>query len=331
MGYEVTTPVFEGPFDLLLHLILSDQVDIHEVSLARIVDAFLTEIERMEFLDLEIATEFLLIAATLVELKARRLLPEVAESDLDEELLRFEARDLLLARLLECKTFKDAAEELGDLMARASMTVARVVGPEEPYRSLVPDPLSRVTHAQLAAAAKRALSPKVAPVVDTYHVAPVRASVADAIVIVLDRLPTAARVSFRTLVRGAADRVEAVVRFLAVLELYKQGLVEIDQAETFGDLQVTRLAEARGLDAASISDWDYDVDAGAPAIGADTGPEGEPRAGGDGDPARPRNLGVAPDDDFSDLGDDAEFLAEFEAKFERTSDDDTPTNAEEPV
>ena len=323
MPYEVRTPVFEGPFDLLLHLILRSEVELFELSLARIVDEFITEIERMGSLDLDVATEFLLIAATLVELKARRLLPEVAEADLDEELLRFEARDLLLARLLECKTFKDAADALGRFMAHASLSVARVAGPEEPFRSMVPDPLSRVTHAQLAAAAKRALTPKPAPVVDTYHVAPVRASVADAIVVVLDRLPTGARVSFRTLVRGAADRVEAVVRFLAVLELYKQGMVEIDQAVTFGDLEITRLVEARALDALSVADWDHDVDL-ADLI-ADPDESGEPGA-------RPRTAGAAdPDDDFADLGDDAEFLAEFEARFGADALDDADDPTEENV
>jgi segregation and condensation protein A len=105
MGYEVQTPVYDGPFDLLLHLILRQEVDLFEVSLSTIVDAYLTELERMETLDLEVATEFLLIAATLVELKTRRLLPGPAELELDEELLRFEERDLLLARLLECMTF----------------------------------------------------------------------------------------------------------------------------------------------------------------------------------------------------------------------------------
>lgn len=107
MAVDVSTPVFEGPFDLLLHLILKEQVDIHEVSLAVIVDAYLQEIERMQSLDLEVATEFLLIASTLVELKARRLLPGREDVDLDEELALWEERDLLLARLLECKTFKD--------------------------------------------------------------------------------------------------------------------------------------------------------------------------------------------------------------------------------
>src|SRR4051794_13488645 len=109
MVLEVRTAVYEGPFDLLLHLILKQEVELWEVSLAGIIDEYLTEIERMDSLDLDVATEFLLIAATLVELKARRLLPDLHDVELDEDLLRFEERDLLLARLLECKTFKDVA------------------------------------------------------------------------------------------------------------------------------------------------------------------------------------------------------------------------------
>src|SRR5436190_18355168 len=266
MPYEVHTPVYEGPFDLLLHLILREEVELWEVSLSAIVDAYLAELEGLvngpgtqPILDLDVATEFLLIAATLVELKARRLLPDLGDAELDEELLRFEARDLLLARLLECKTFKDAADAVAALIARADRSVPRTVGPEEPFRSLVPDPLDRVTQAQLAAAARRALSPKPKPVVDTDHLAPVRASVADAVVIVLERLPVGAVVPFSARTAGAGERVEAVVRFLAVLELYKQGVVELDQLETFGTLTVTRLAETVSLDALSLADWDLDV------------------------------------------------------------------------
>src|SRR5262245_6756165 len=109
MPYAVVTPTYEGPFELLLHLILRDEVDLYEISLVDIVDAYLAELERMETCDLDIATEFLLIAATLVELKSRRLLPLDDDGDLDDELALWEERDLLLSRLLECKTFKDAA------------------------------------------------------------------------------------------------------------------------------------------------------------------------------------------------------------------------------
>ena len=238
MSYAVRTPVFEGPFDLLLHLILKQEVELWEVSLSEIVDAYITELDLLEELDLDVATEFLLIAATLVELKARRLLPGLDELELDEELLRFEERDLLLARLLECKTFKDAAKALEGLIRRADRSVARTVGPEEPYRWMAPDPLERVKPDALRAAALRAMSAPPVVVVDTDHVAPVRASVRDAVESVLRLLPSSEPMSFRSLVSGAPHRLEVIVRFLAVLELYKQGMVDLTQFTNFGELMV---------------------------------------------------------------------------------------------
>jgi len=260
MSYAVRTPVFEGPFDLLLHLILKQEVELWEVSLSEIVDAYLAELDRMDALDLDAATEFLLIAATLVELKARRLLPGIEDLELDEELLRFEERDLLLARLLECKTFKDAARALESRMRKADRSVARRAGPEEPYRWMMPDPLERVRPEALRAAALRVLSAPSVEVVDTEHVAPVRASVRDAVESLLRLLPESEPMSFRALVSGAANRLEVVVRFLAVLELYKQGMVDILQFTNFGELLVRRLqAGESALDVASLADWDDDA------------------------------------------------------------------------
>jgi len=271
MPYAVRTSVFEGPFDLLLHLILRQEVELWEVSLAEIVDGYLAEVERMDALDLEVATEFLLIAATLVELKARRLLPGLEELELDEELLRFEERDLLLARLLECKTFKDAAEAMAARIRAADRSVPRRAGPEEPFRWMAPDPLEWVRLDALRAAALRVLSARPDPVVDTDHVAPVRASVRDAVETVLRLLPEAEPMSFRALVAGVPHRLEVIVRFLAVLELYKQGFVDVLQFSNFGELLVRRLAEGESaLDLAGIDDWDTPrvaepVDADTPA------------------------------------------------------------------
>jgi segregation and condensation protein A len=266
MAYEVHTAVFEGPFDLLLHLILRQEVDLWEVSLTAIVDAYLTELERIESLDLGVATEFLLVAATLVELKTRRLLPGPADLELDEELLRFEERDLLLARLLECKTFKDAADALVGLMRRADRGIARCVGPEEPFRSLVPDPLDRVRPIALRNAAKRALTLKVEEQVDTDHVAPIRLSVAEAAVTVLELLGERSSATFRELTIGAPTRLDVIVRFLAVLELFKQGVVDLEQLSSFSTLSVRRLADGEiALDAAGLADWDEPTSAPEPA------------------------------------------------------------------
>lgn len=239
------TAVFDGPFDLLLHLIVRDQVDVYQVSLARIVDAYLTEIERMGAVNLDVATEFLLIAATLVELKTRRLLPGLDDPDSEEELALLEERDLLLARLLECKTFRDAGAALSRLASLAGRSRPRTSGLEERFLSLVPDFLAGVTGADLHAAYLRATQPKPAPRVDLDHVAPIRVSVAEAVEELSARLArlaseggAGARTSFRALTVGMETTLEVIVRFLAVLELYKQGRVEVEQFATFGELTV---------------------------------------------------------------------------------------------
>lgn len=238
MAIDVQTEVFEGPFDLLLHLILRDQVELYDVSLSKIVDAYLEYLTTMSNLDLDVATEFLLIAATLVDLKARRLLPGLDDGELDDELGIWEERDLLLARLLECKTFKDAAIVLADLHATAGQCFARSVGPDERYIDLTPDSLVGVTPLQLRAAFMKATAPKPEPRIDLFHVAPIRASVVEAVAELIDELPRVGRISFRDLTAAFVEKLEIVVRFLAILELFKQGYVDLDQPANFGDIQI---------------------------------------------------------------------------------------------
>lgn len=258
MAVDVSTPVFEGPFDLLLHLILKEQVDIHEVSLSVIVDAFLSEIERMQNLDLEVATEFLLIASTLVELKARRLLPGREDVDLDEELALWEERDLLLARLLECKTFKDVGQVFADMADAADRSYARSCGPDERFHELMPDLLEGVTPRQVARAYERAMTPKPFPKVDLFHVAAIRANVSDALAELIDELPRVRRINFRRLTADLVERLEIIVRFLALLELFKQGYVELEQSEKFGDIEIVWTGGEQETSVSALSIDDYD-------------------------------------------------------------------------
>ncbi len=241
--FVVQTEHFEGPFDLLLHLILKDDVDLYEVRLCEIVDAYLAEVARLEQCDLELSTEFLLIAATLVELKCRRLLPTDDGFDLDEELGLWEERDMLLARLLECKTFKDAASVLANLRDQAAKALPRRGGLEEQFLALAPDPLAGMTADKLRRAFLRIASEKPKPEVSLAHVSVAKASVTDAIEDLVERLPSSGPVTFRSLTEGIAERIEVVVRFLAVLELFKQGLVELDQLTSFGDLTVSWIGD----------------------------------------------------------------------------------------
>lgn len=241
VAVAVNTPVFEGPFDLLLHLIMREEVDIHEVSLTRIVDAYLEELARMQTLDLEIATEFLLIAATLIELKARRLLPGRETVDLDDEIALWEERDLLLARLLECKTFKDVAEILHVFVEDSNRVFGRTTGPDERFTDVSPDPLDGMTVRRLERAFLHVITPKPVPTLSLFHVSPIRFTVAETVQRLIEELPSIGRTSFRQLTASSLERLEVVVHFLAILELYKQGWIDLDQIDRFGDITIAWL------------------------------------------------------------------------------------------
>lgn len=245
MPYEVTTPVYEGPFDLLLHLILREQVELYDISLTKIVDAYLAELDAMEQFSLDVATEFLLIAATLIELKTRRLLPGDDDLDLDDELALWSERDMLLTRLVECKTFKDAAVALQHLANEAGRSYPRVAGPDDRFSELTPDLLAGITPADVRAAFLRAVTPKPQIRIDLDHVAPIRASVVDAVTELLEELPLVGTISFRALTGDLVERLDVVVRFLAVLELFKQGFIDLDQPRSFGDIQIVWLGRDR--------------------------------------------------------------------------------------
>ena len=238
VAIDVATPIYEGPFDLLLHLILREEVDIHEISLSTIVDAYLAELSKMQELDLEVATEFLLIAATLIELKTRRLLPGRENVDLDDELALWEERDLLLARLLECKTFKDVAKILAHFVDDADRVYGRTTGVDERFNDVAPDLLEGLTIEKLQNGFVSAITPRPREELSLYHVSPIRFTVAEAVQEMMEELPRLGTSSFRRLTADLVERLEIVVRFLAILEMYKQGYIELDQSDRFGDITV---------------------------------------------------------------------------------------------
>lgn len=251
MAYEVHLEVFDGPFDLLLQLIAAQQVDVYEIRLADIVDGFIAECSRLEALDLELATEFLLIAATLVELKIRRLLPGSDDVDLDEELALYEARDYLLARLVECKTFSSAARVLAELEERAGCSTPRRAGPDERFDGLAPDLLAGVDPERLRRAALAAFAERPAPPsVEVAHLHEDEVSVAATFDDLRRRLPEHPRTTFRQLTAESASTAQLVACFLALLELYKRELVDLDQAATFGELRITWTGDAESAELA---------------------------------------------------------------------------------
>jgi segregation and condensation protein A len=242
MSHEVKLDVFEGPIDLLLHLITRQRVDIYEVSIATITEEYLAAIPRREDLDLESATGFLVVAATLLELKSLRLLPTRRLEDLDGVLL--EERDLLLARLIECATYREAGTFLRAGLAQGGRFFARQAGLEERFLHVAPDLLATVTQERMTATAALLLAPKPQLQLDTSHVAPIVVSVRDAIVELSGRLAGGSPMSFSSLCDGRTDRIEVIVRFLAVLELFKADAVSLQQADRWGEIVITWSEEA---------------------------------------------------------------------------------------
>ncbi len=244
---NVCIPVFEGPFDVLLQLVTDHKLDVYDIPIAEVVDRFVAEMSARRPLELHVATEFLVIAAILVEMKSRKLLPGPDAVDPDDELCGFEARDRLLARLLELQAYAAASDAFAVLMEHAARSVPRTAGLEAPFRELAPDLLADVSPADVAAAFARATTPRPVPVVDLLHVMVEPVTVSEALAELADRLPGMGQSTFRLLTAECTTRMQVIVRFLALLELCKQGRITIDQGQTFGDLQVRWLGDARDL------------------------------------------------------------------------------------
>ncbi len=240
---RVTTPAFEGPVDLLLQLVNSHQVELFDIPLGEVVDAFVAEVAAWESVDLATLSEFLVVAAVLIELKSKRLLPGSDEVEPDEELVGWEERDVLLARLLECQAYAAAADAFAVLFEQAARSVPRTAGLDPELVIHSPDLLDGVTPDDLAAAFLRATAERPVPTVDLYHVTVDTVTVADAVSDLVRRLPRLGRATFRSLTGHLTTRIEVIVRFLALLELCKQGRVSLDQGHTFGDLEVAWLAD----------------------------------------------------------------------------------------
>jgi segregation and condensation protein A len=236
--FSVKLDGFEGPFDLLLQLIAKHQLDLTSLALSQVTDEFLVHIRAAgPAWDLDQATEFLVVAATLLELKARRLLPqEVAEDE--EDLALLEARDLLFARLLQYRAYKAAAARLADLMAGQALRVPRSVSLEPRFASLLPEVLLGLGPTSFAALAARVLAPRAEPQVAVDHVHGGTVSVPEQTDLLRERLRRTGGGSFRHLTADCAGTLEVVARFLGLLELYREGVVAFEQVEALAELHV---------------------------------------------------------------------------------------------
>lgn len=249
-GFSVKLENFDGPFDLLLQLISRHKLEITEVALATVTDEFISHIRALESTEegwrLEQATEFLVVAATLLDLKAARLLPS-GEVDDEADLALLEARDLLFARLLQYRAFKEISRIISERIDIQEKTFPRSVSLEPGLAALLPEVMIGVTPERFAAIANRVLTPKVPPKLSTEHLHQAMVSVAQEAAKVVDLLRRQKTLTFRALVADAENTLIVVARFLALLELYKDGQVRFEQVLALGELQVTWTGSESGV------------------------------------------------------------------------------------
>ena len=270
-GFSVHLTNFDGPFDLLLQLISRHKVDITEVSLSLVTDEFIAYIRALELSGegwrLDQATEFLVVAATLLDLKAARLLPSGEVED-EEDLALLEARDILFARLLQYRAFKEIAASFQTMIDAADKAFPRVVALDAALSALLPEVLIGVGPERFASIAERVLTPKSPPVVAIEHLHMALVSVSEQSKLVVEALRHSKTMSFRSLCHDADSTMVVVARFLALLDLYRQGNLRFNQVIALGELQISWTGSADGD--VEITD-EFDI----PVIGIDETVEGE--------------------------------------------------------
>jgi segregation and condensation protein A len=270
-GFSVHLSNFDGPFDLLLQLISRHKLDITEVSLSLVTDEFIAYIRPLEVSGegwrLDQATEFLVVAATLLDLKAARLLPSGEVED-EEDLALLEARDILFARLLQYRAFKEIAASFQTMIEAADKAFPRVVALDPALSALLPEVLIGVGPERFAAIADRILTPKAPPVVAIEHLHMAMVNVSEQSKLVVEALRLSKTMSFRSLCQDAESTLVVVARFLALLDLYRQGNLRFNQVIALGELQISWTGSDEGE--VEITD-EFDI----PVVGLDETVEGE--------------------------------------------------------
>ena len=257
IDFQLQLDNFEGPFDLLLRLIGKHELDITTVSLAKITDEFLQYVKQLDAKqEIDSASEFLVVAATLLDLKIATMLPQGEAVDA-EDIALLEARDLLFARLLQYRAFKEIAAWFQSAIDIESVRVPRLVRLEEQYRNLRPELEWKTSLEEFGTIAQLAFAPKEIPGVGLTHLHAPKVSIREQAGIIMQRLRSKGRLSFRELIADSKDRAEFVARFLGVLELYRAGAIGINQENPFEDFMVILEDKSFGDEALSNLGGDY--------------------------------------------------------------------------
>lgn len=243
MELEVKLQAFEGPLDLLLHLIEKNKVDIYDIPIVEITEQYLDYVSKMPKDDLDLASEFLVMAATLIDIKSRMLLPK----EIDENGEEIDPRAELVEKLIEYKMYKYAAVELRDMQVYAGKsmykqpTVPEEVSKYEPpvnLDSLLADVDLNKLNDIFQMVLKRQVD-KIDPVRSKFgKIEMEEVSLPDKITYVSTTVKKRKKCKFKQLLEEAHSKVEVIVSFLAILELIKVGEIEVRQDETFGEIYI---------------------------------------------------------------------------------------------
>ena len=268
MSYRVRTQAFTGPFDLLLSLVSRQKVDIGQLSISEVADQYLSEVDAMGELDLDVASDFLLVASTLLEMKAASLVPSdvvtrASDEDDDDDLADLspeQAREVLIGRLIAYKQFRNAALALGGRMEAASLMEPRTVGPDPEFLGLMPDYLQGITLRSLAVICADLDGRRESMLLEAEHVAPRRLPIALTVASVDRMTRSHPLMTFSELLDGQNTPEAVVATFLAVLELFKRGSIRVTQSEAFGEIDIARVegAPAFELDESEITSIEED-------------------------------------------------------------------------
>ncbi len=237
MNFQIKLDMFEGPLDLLLHLIREHQLDILDIPIASITEEYLRYLAVMQELDLDVAGEYLLMAATLIHIKSKMLLPP-EETMEGEEAEPEDPRAELVSRLLEYRRFKEAAQTLGLLESETQLLHPRGA-PAMEFE--VEGPLE-VSMIELLRAFRDILT-RAETTATPLEITPEELNVGQRIVTLVDRLAGESPLEFSRLFADDTRRVEIVVTFLALLELLRRGLATVRQAEVLGPIMIYRTLE----------------------------------------------------------------------------------------
>lgn len=239
-GIELFVENNSGPFDLLLELIAKRQLDLTEVALSTITDEFLEIVCSQDGWDLDEASQFLLVAATLLELKAARIIPQ-PEEDLNEETLRLlEARDILFARLIQYKAYKEVAEGLGIRYSQNEGSVARDVLPEPKLLSALPELVWNTSATELAQIAALVFSqPSLQIDIPTTHLHHTQVPLWQEAKVLESKFSKKADLTFAELIADAPSKAHVICRFLVILEFFRQDQVVFSQSRPLEEIRIS--------------------------------------------------------------------------------------------